>query len=79
MKTSRSSIIDRLAAEPAPTRFRRGRSAVLWLLMALVGTTAAVLLTGPLRPGALAALTANPQFVLEMGLGLAAIVITIRG
>ena len=76
MNKPREALIAELAAAATPIA-RPGKThgnAALWLAAAAVITIVLTVMDGPLRPGALAALSRAPQFLLESMLGAAAIV-----
>lgn len=75
MNKSREQLIAELNADLAPVR---GGQATRWLLPAWLAAAAlvsltALLVTGPLRAGSVAALVSAPQFLLESLTGVAAI------
>jgi hypothetical protein len=64
-------LVNDLAPVARPGRI--GRRALLWLALAIGFGVAIILATGPLRPGALAALASHPAFALETALAVLAI------
>ena len=81
MKRPREELIRELAGDLAPPpRLASARGAgVAWLAASLGFVAFATLATGPLRPGALRQLVAEPGFGLAEGLGLAAGALAILG
>ncbi len=69
----RSPLIDALIEDLTPVRVARswGSAVLLWAGISWVFVTSAVLMSGPVRSGAVAALVASPRSGLKLCLGLA--------
>jgi hypothetical protein len=76
MSNSRDNLIKDLVADlrPVANAGRLGRSVAAWLAIATGYSTIVVLATGPLRPGAIGNLAAEPTFALETTLAVLAII-----
>lgn len=76
MTVKRQELIDELVTELRPVRRpgKVGRGALLCLLAATLWSVVIVLVTGPLRPGALHDLATHPLFIAETLLAALAIV-----